>query len=71
MKKIINELKSNKDLELYGMKPETIVELIGFENIADDQIEDLQYYIDQAHFEAEAIYAEAEEEFKDYLATLA
>lgn len=69
--KIIKALKENKDLELYGMEPETIVELIGFENIADDQVEDLQYYIDQAHFEAEAIYAEAEEEFKDYLATLA
>ena len=69
--KIIKALKENKDLELYGMKPETIVELMGMENIADDQIEDLQYYIDQAHFEAEAIYAEAEEEFKDYLATLA
>ena len=61
--KIIKALKENKELDLYGMKPETIVELIGFENIADDQIEDLQYYIDQAHFEAEAIYAEAELEF--------
>ena len=63
MKKIINELKSNKELELYGMKPEMIVELIGFENIADDQVEDLQYYIDRAHDEMEALIYEAELEF--------
>lgn len=61
--KIINELKNNKNLELYNMNPETIIELIGFETIADDQIEDLQYYIDRAHMEAEAIYAEARAEF--------
>ena len=61
--KIINELKNNKNLELYNMDPKKMIEIIGFENIADDQIEDLQYYIDKAHQEAEAIYAEARAEF--------
>lgn len=63
MKKIIDLLKSDKELELYDMSPEMIVDLIGMENIADDQVEDLQYYIDRAHFELEAICAEAEAEF--------
>ena len=62
---IIKLLESNKDLELYGMSPKTIVDLIGFDAIAEDQVEDLQHYIDRAYFEAKAIYAEAEEEFKN------
>lgn len=63
--KISNLLASNKDLELYGMKPKTIIELIGFDTIAEDQVEDLQYYIDRAHSEMKAILAEAESEFKN------
>lgn len=62
---IIKLLESNKDLELYGMSPKTIVDLIGFNTIAEDQVEDLQHYIDRAYSEAKAIYAEAEEEFKN------
>lgn len=61
--KITTILKENKDLEKYGMTDEMIIELIGMENIADDQIEDMQYYIDQAHFELEAIKAECAAEF--------
>lgn len=61
--KIIEAIKNNQELELYGMKPETIVELIGMENIADDNVEDLQYYINEAHYEMEALIAEAKAEF--------
>lgn len=61
--KIIEAIKNNQELELYNLSPETIVELIGFETIADDQVEDLQYYINKAHDEMEALIAEAKAEF--------
>ena len=61
--KIINQLKENKELDLYGMNPETIVELIGFDTIADDQVEDLQHYINEAHYEQQALLAELRAEF--------
>ena len=57
--KIINQLKNNKELDLRGMKPEMIVELIGFDTIADDQVEDLQHYINEAYYEMQALIAEA------------
>ena len=60
--KIATILKENKELEKYGMTDEMIIDLIGMENIADDQVEDMQYYIDRAHFELNAICAEAEAE---------
>jgi len=63
--KILQAITNNKDyqFELHGMNPQTIVELLGMENIADDQIENLQYYIDQAYFEQKAIIADAKAEF--------
>lgn len=56
-------LETDKSLELYGMSPDTLVELMGMSKIAQDQVEDLQYYIDQAYFEAKALERECAEEF--------
>ena len=56
-------LETDKSLELYGMSPELIVELIGESKIAQDQVEDLQYYIDKAYFESKALERECAEEF--------
>ena len=63
--KIINLLNNAKEnnLDLRGLQPETIMTMLGMENIADDQVEDLQYYIDQAKEETDALMAEARAEF--------
>ena len=60
--KIAKAIKEN-NLDTYGMSDKMIVELIGFDTIADDQVEDLQHYINEAHSEMQALMAEARAEF--------
>lgn len=60
--KITKALKTG-EFETFGMSPKQIVELIGFDTIADDCVEDLQHYINEAHWELEALIAEAKAEF--------
>ncbi len=57
--KVLKALKSNKyQFEKHGMSDKFIAEFIGFENIADDRVEDLQYYINQLYWETEALLSE-------------
>lgn len=62
--KIIDALKKfDKELEKYGMSDENIVELFGEENIHESNLEDLQWIIDKAHAEEQALLRECAEEF--------
>lgn len=62
--KVIDALKSKKyEWEKFDMSDAFIAEFIGFENIADDQIEDLQTHINNLHWEGEALLREVEAEF--------
>lgn len=57
--KIIKALKSKKyHFEKHGMSDKFIAEFIGLENIADDCIEDLQYYINQLYWETQTLVNE-------------
>ncbi|MBO7714063.1 MAG: hypothetical protein J6S85_10865 [Methanobrevibacter sp.] len=53
--KLVKAIKQNKDLDLHGMKPEAIIELLGMDTICEDYLDDLQYYIDRAWFELKAL----------------
>lgn len=62
--KIIDALKKfDKELEKYGMSDENIVELFGEENIHESNLEDLQWIIDKAHAEEQALLRECAAEF--------
>ena len=62
--KIIDALKSKKyDFEKFGMSDEYIVEALGFENIADECVEDLQTYINELKWDNDAEMALLKEEF--------
>ncbi len=57
--KVLKALKSKKyQFEKHGMDDSFIAEFIGFENIADDRVEDLQYFINQLYWETEALLSE-------------
>lgn len=54
--KVITALKNNKyQFEKHGMSDSFIAKFIGFENIADDRVEDLQHYINQLYWETQAL----------------
>ena len=55
----IKDLLKQGDYEKYNLTDEMIIELIGFDKICDDYVDDMQHYIDNAYFEMKALMAEA------------
>lgn len=57
--KVLKALKNKKyQFEKHGMSDKFIAEFIGFENIADDRVEDLQYFINQLYWETQTLVNE-------------